>query len=144
MPNDRRTVTINALGHPNIRATHRSTVEVTKEKHLSEAGDCVIAVSADKGLKDLDREFLDLLRSDSATIAVQFQTDGIVDAVHALGGSRLILTHPHDMVVRKSDYVSERTLAVKADKAAIDLSRDLVTRLKNPMQKVQITLTVTV
>jgi hypothetical protein len=47
------------------------------------------------------------------------------------------------MVVRKSDYTSSRTLAVHADKAAKDISRELVEKLKNPAQKAKITLTVT-
>jgi hypothetical protein len=38
--------------------------------------------------------------------------------------------------------VDNRTLAVQADKAALDLSRDLVEKLKNPKQKVKITLEV--
>jgi hypothetical protein len=44
------------------------------------------------------------------------------------------------MVVRKSDYVCNRTLAVHADKAAQDLPKALVEKLKNPQQKVKITL----
>jgi hypothetical protein len=44
------------------------------------------------------------------------------------------------MVVRKSSYVCARTLAVKADKAAADLSRDIVQKLRDPAQKVKVTL----
>jgi len=64
--------------------------------------------------------------------------------VKAFGSSRLILSHPTDIVVRKSDFICHRTLAVKADKAACDLSRALVEKLKNPEQVVKITLTVEV
>ncbi|MBM4400405.1 MAG: DUF371 domain-containing protein, partial [Crenarchaeota archaeon] len=53
---------------------------------------------------------------------------------------QLTLSHPTDMVIRKSDYVCNRTLAVHADKAAQDLSRELVEKLRNPQQKVKITL----
>jgi len=52
----------------------------------------------------------------------------------------LILTHPTDMVIRKSDYICNRTLAIRADKSANDLPRELVEKLKNPRQKVNITL----
>jgi hypothetical protein len=45
-------------------------------------------------------------------------------------------------VIRKSDYISNRTLAIRSDKAAQDLSRDLVQKLKNPKQKAKITLVV--
>jgi len=72
------------------------------------------------------------------------EAGGIVEAVNAFGSPRLILKHPTDIVVRKSSYVCNRTLAIKADKAACDLSRKLVERLKDPKQKVKITLTVEV
>jgi hypothetical protein len=53
-----------------------------------------------------------------------------------------LLTDPADLVVRKSDYVCGRTLAILADKAAKDLSRKLVEKLRNPIQRVKITLMV--
>jgi hypothetical protein len=46
------------------------------------------------------------------------------------------------MVVRKSSYIDNRTLAVNADKAACDLSRELVKKLQKPQQKARITLRV--
>jgi hypothetical protein len=36
------------------------------------------------------------------------------------------------MVIRKSDFVSDRTVGVGADAAAIDLPREMVARLKKP------------
>ena len=47
-----------------------------------------------------------------------------------------------DIVVRRSSYVCGRTLAVKADKAARDLSRRLVEKLRDPNSMVKITITV--
>ena len=72
------------------------------------------------------------------------EADNVKEVVSAFGSPKLILSHPTDMVVRKSSYVCDRTLAVKADKAAWDLSRKLVEKLRNPEQKVKITLTVKV
>jgi len=72
------------------------------------------------------------------------EADNLKEVVSAFGSPKLILSHPTDMVVRKSSYVCDRTLAVKADKAACDLSRKLVEKLRNPRQKVKITLTVKV
>jgi hypothetical protein len=72
------------------------------------------------------------------------EAEDTVEVVNAFGSARLILMHPTDMVVRKSNYVCSRTLAIQADKAACDLSRKLVKKLKNPKQKVKITLTVNV
>jgi len=36
------------------------------------------------------------------------------------------------MVIRKSDFISDRTLAVRADAAARDLPRGMVRALKDP------------
>ena len=133
-----------AYGHRNIQATHRSTLEITKENQLSKKGDCIIAVSADKALADLSPEFRKKLRNKNAKMTMLIEAEGIDEVANAFGSRRLILAHPTDMVVRKSSYVCSRTLAIKADKAAWDLSRKLIERLRNPKQKVKITLTVRV
>lgn len=133
-----------AYGHKNIRATHKSTLEITKEAELSRRGDCIIAVSADKALNDLGSEFKEKLSKENAKITMLIEAGDIVELVNVLGSSRLILTHSTDMVVRKSNYICNRTLAIRADKAACDLSRRLVEKLKNQKQKVKITLTVKV
>jgi hypothetical protein len=66
----------------------------------------------------------------------------MTERINAHGDPRLSLTHPTDMVIRKSTHISGRTLAIHADKAANDLSRKLVEKLKNPKQKVKIILMV--
>jgi hypothetical protein len=131
-----------AYGHENIQATHKSTLEITKEAELSKKGDCIIAVSADKGIADLSLEFKESLRKKNAKITMLVEAGELVEVVNAFGSPRLILTHPTDMVVRKSSYVCSRTLAIQADKVAWDLSRKLVEKLRNPKHKVKITLTV--
>ena len=129
-------------GHKNIQATHKTTLEFTKDLHLSKKGDCIVAVVANKALADLADEFKDKLRKSQAKLTITIEADGIIEQVNARGSPQLILTHLTDMVVRKSDYVCSRTLAVHADKAAQDLSKELVEKLKNPEQRVKITLEV--
>ncbi len=136
------TETIIAYGHENVLATNRTTLEITKDKHLTKKGDCIIAVSANKALSDLNSRFRETLRQDNAKLSIQIEVGDASETVQAFGSSRLILLHPTDIVVRKSDYLSDRTLAVKADKAAIDLSDEIVKRLKDPKQRVTIKLTV--
>lgn len=136
--------TIFAHGHEKIRATHKTTFEITKETQLSEKGDCIIAVAADKALTNLSPEFKENLRKKNAKITISFEAGEIIELANAFGASHLTLSHPTDMVVRKSNYVCNRTLAIHADKAACDLSRKLVEKLKNPEQKVKITLTLRV
>lgn len=129
-------------GHRNIQATHKTTLEFTKDIQLSKKGDCIVVVFVNKALADLADEFKDTLRKPQAKLTIKIEADGIIEQVNARGSPQLILTHLTDMVVRKSDYVCSRTLAVHADKAAQDLSRDLVEKLKNPKERVKITLEV--
>lgn len=144
MPTSEVKEVISAQGHKNILATHKTTLEFTKDRHLSKKGDCIVAVAADKALADLSVEFKENLRNPQSQLTVIIETGGFSEQVNAQGSPNLILSHPTDMIIRKSDYVCNRTLAVDADKAAQDLSRNLVEKLKNPRQKVKITLTIRV
>lgn len=135
---------VTAYGHENIQATHRSTFAITKEKRLTKRGDCIIAVSADKGLNELSERFRESMRKTNSKLIVLIEAGGLSDVVRAYGSPLLVLTHPTDIVFRKSGYICGRTLAVHTDKAACNLSRELVEKLKNPNMKVQITLTVSV
>lgn len=134
------TEVITAYGHTNVRSTHKTTFEITKETILTKCGDCIIAVGATKGAKDLSLEFREATKRKATKITVTVEAGGVKEVVKARGTPRLLLTHPTDLVVRKSDYVCERTVAIRADKAAGDLSRELVEKLKNPLQKVTVTL----
>lgn len=131
-------------GHENIQAAHKTTFEITKEAQLSRRGDCIIAVSADKTMADFSSEFKENLHKEKAKIMILIEAGDAAEVVNAFGSPRLILTHPTDMVVRKSNYICSRTFAIQADKAACDLSRDLVKRLRNSKQKVKVKLTVRV
>lgn len=128
-------------GHENIQATHKTTFEITKEAQLSRRGDCIIAVSANKTMTDFSSEFKENLHKEKAKIMILIEAGDAAEVVNAFGSPRLILTHRTDMVVRKSNYICNRTLAIQADKAACDLSRKLAEKLRNPKQKVKITLT---
>ena len=133
---------IEGFGHENIQATHPSTVEFTKDTHLSKNGDCILVVSANKGLADFQSKFKETLRKSNAQLTIRIEVGSIVEEIHAKGSPHLDLCHEKEMVVRKSEYVSERTLGVLADKASKELSRELVEALKNPKQRATITLTV--
>ena len=57
MPTAQVKEVIFAQGHENILGTHKTTLEFTKDKHLTKKGDCIVAVAADKALADLSAEF---------------------------------------------------------------------------------------
>lgn len=142
MPKSEVSEVVFGFGHANIQATHGATLEFTKDTHVSKNGDCILVVSVDKGLADLSGEFREKMREPHAKLTITIQADDLTEQVQAHGSPKLTLAHPNEMVIRKSDFASDRTLAVHADKAAKDLSRALVKKLKNPRQKVRITLTV--
>jgi hypothetical protein len=131
-----------AQGHKNIFATHKTTLEFTTDKHLTKKGDCIIAVAADKASADLSPSFKKNLRNSQAHLILLLEAGGISEQLEAKGDPKLILASPTDVVIRKSGYICNRTLAIHADKAAQDLSRNLVEKLKNPRQTVKITLMV--
>jgi len=135
------TEVIEAHGHQNVRSTNKTTLEITKEAFLTKRGDCIVAVGADKGAADLHAKFRETARNQNARVTIKIEAGREKEVVEALGSPRLTLTHPTDLVVRKSDYVCGRTLAIRADRAANDLSRSLVEKLRNPKQRVKITLT---
>jgi len=137
-----KTEAIVAYGHRLVKSTHRTTFEITKEKHLTEEGDCIIAVNASKAVADLSSEFKELARRPNAKIVITIEAGAEKETIRASGDPRLTFSHPTDLVVRMSGYVCSRTLAVKANKAAADLSRSLVKELRKPERIVNMTLAV--
>ncbi|MDV3103975.1 DUF371 domain-containing protein [Thermococcus waiotapuensis] len=130
-PRDKLVEIIRCRGHGNVRATHRSTLEFTREDYLTPRGDCIICVSADKGINDLSEEFKRALK-EGRKLLIRIKVGDLVEEITAEGSPGLILDHPHSMVVRKSDYIDARTLAIRASKAAKDIDRRIIEKLRNP------------
>jgi hypothetical protein len=118
-----------ARGHPNVTASNARTLEITKDLYVTRRGDCIIACCADKAGPELARDLLDALRR-PGTVRIVVEAGGIVATI--TGRTPLATpTNPYRLVVRRSRYVDDSTLAVEADKAAADLPRDLVSRLRD-------------
>lgn len=135
-------IVIFARGDENIQATHKTTFEITKEPTLTKRGDCIIAVEATKGAADLPLEFREAARKKDVQITITIEAGELKEIVRAKGSPRLLFTHPTDLVVRKSDHVCDRTLAIGANKAASDLSRKLIEKIKDSSQRIRITAVV--
>jgi len=133
---------LDAYGHENIRSTHKTTLEVTRENALTKRGDCIIAVGLTKGAADLSPAFKEAMKRDGARLTVVIEAGGMREVVRAWGSSRLSFLHPTDLVIRKSDYVCSRTLGIRADRAACDLSRSFVRKIQNHNVRIRISLTV--
>jgi uncharacterized protein len=131
-----------AQGHINIQAIHPTTLMFTKDIDVSKNGDCIVGMAADKSVADLSVQFKEELRKPNAKVTITIEAGDFKEEIKAFGSPKLCLCHPTDIVIRKSDYACQRTLAVFADKSAVDLSRALVEKLKDPEQKVKVTVMV--
>ena len=122
---------IMAKGHENVLSLHKSTFEITKDKDLSLSGDCIIGLDIDKSMADFPEEFKEKLANDDTKVIVGLKTSNASDTIEGFGHHDLSLSHPTDIVCRKSTFVCSRTLMIKSNKAAIDLNRDLIKDLAN-------------
>ena len=126
-------VVVVAWGHPNITARHRTTLEITKEGNLTPRGDCIIGIKASMGASELPQEIKGALRSGSKARVILYLPDyDVREEVVGFGSPSMTFQHPTDIVIRRSQYVCGRTVLIKANKAAADLSRETVYLLRDP------------
>lgn len=116
-------------GHKNIRATHRSTLEITKEDTLTSRGDCIIGVKANKSCKDLSEDLKKAIKRE-VPVKMIIEVNNFRDEIIGYGNENLILTDPISIVVRRGNYICPRTLMISANKAAFDLDRRLISIIR--------------
>lgn len=134
--------TFTAHGHQFIRATHEKTIEVTKETHLTPQGNCIAAIGAEKGLKDMSPKMKEVAKRPDAIISLTLRLGNKAFTTTGRGDLALTWDHPTDMVARMSTYICPRTLMIHADKATIQMPRSFVQLLKDPGSVITITVTV--
>lgn len=122
---------IKSKGHKNVSSKHKSTFEITKDVEIGPTADCIIGVDMDDSMLDFPQEFKDKIANSNTKILVLLDTPNAHDEIVGFGHEDLTLTHPTDIVCRKSDFVCSRTLMIKASKAARDLDSVLINDLKN-------------
>jgi hypothetical protein len=120
------------IGHRNIRCLHNKTIEITKAVSLSTRGDCIAGVSASKACNDFDKEFKARFSESGRKVNLEIKVDEQTFRMHGFTDQRLTLSHGHDIVIRRSNYVCPRTLCVLCNKASFDIPRELVLKLQNP------------
>lgn len=126
-----RSVTVTAVGHPAIRASHDKTLELTADPVITGRATCVAGVSA-----TWNREALAQLRG---------PVDYLIEAGDWQGGGTAIVNPDHAVahgfVIRRSRHTDDDTLAVASTGAAANLPRPLVAALAEPGQPVTVTIT---
>ncbi|MBR4396810.1 MAG: DUF371 domain-containing protein [Methanobrevibacter sp.] len=122
---------IKTKGHKNVTSHHKSTFEITKDAEIGLSADCIIGVDMDKTMLNFPDEFKDKIADSNTRVIVELKTERGHDEITGWGHEDLTLTHPTDIVIRKSDFTCPRTLMIRADKAARDLDKTLIEDLKN-------------
>ena len=123
-------VQFKAYGHENVIGEHKTTIELTSEDFLTKKGTCIVGVDSDISLNQMDSKIKRLASMSSTKIVLRMSINGLTEEVIGTGSPGLTYTDSTSMVARTSTFECGRTLMVNADKAASDLSRDFVDRLK--------------
>ena len=128
---------LSSFGHPNILATHKTTFEFTKDKEVSLKGDCIIGVKADFKLSKV-KDFIKKINNNKITITIKAKNkkQKIQETISAELNPNF--NSNKELVIRKTNFASERTFAVKADKSAFDLNRGLIAFLREKKNKIDI------
>jgi 16S rRNA (cytidine1402-2'-O)-methyltransferase len=125
-----RTVTIHAKGHPNIRATHEKSFELAAEETITQAGKCIVGVSAAADTAAL------------ASLRGSIEITLVCNALQASVRARMNpLYLPGDaLIVRRDQRAKGRTLAIAASHSSRDLDRALVTALQQPESTLEVVI----
>lgn len=129
-------------GHGNVLSTHKKTIEITRERHLTMRGDCIVGVGAQCGCAGLPEGLKAGLRRRDSRVRLLIRAGGMEFEVNGRGHEGLTLEHPDDIVARKSGFVCPRTLAVMCDKASDDMPRGMVRALQDPSSRGTLTIEV--
>ncbi|MGC9130530.1 MAG: DUF371 domain-containing protein [Pyrobaculum sp.] len=117
-----------ARGHPNVTARNQKSLEITKDPYLTKRGDCIVACCSEKAAGELAGDVLGALARGGVVVLI-LDTGSRWDYV--IGETPMATpTSKWRIVVRKSGYIDDSTVAIHADKAASDLDRGLVAELR--------------
>ena len=118
----------NIKGHKNVLSTHTKSFEFTKDKELTLTGDCIVGVDANFSF---DKKIVNF-----QNIKIEISCGDLKDVINAKVNPNF--NHESEIVIRKSNFISERTLGINADKSANDLNRELINKLKDPDVKANV------
>ena len=75
------------------------------------------------------------LKTSGTLVKISIVVEPIEFELSGYGSNSLVISHGHDIVLRKSNYVDSRTLAISCDKSAFDIPRNLVNLLTSAETK---------
>ena len=114
-------------GHENILATHKATIEFTKDSGLSLNGNCIVGIRC-----DFDPAKLRKISKNEKSVFVEIAEKNSRDHFSFLPNEDF--SDNHEIVIRKSNFLSNRTIGTGSEKAAIDIDRKIISKLKKGIQ----------
>ena len=135
-------IEFHCYGHQNVFGTHHSTLEITKDKDLSPRGDCIVGINSDIALVDISEEIKKMIQDEKSIVKLILEVENLKEEIIGYGHKNLELSDKRAMIARKSSYTCKRTLLINANKAAKDISRDIIEKMKNPSTKMKVTIQV--
>ncbi len=119
-------------GHYNIQSLHSRTIEITKDKNLTLNGDCIVGVNANKACKDLNQCLRDRIKNNESVVEIELIVEPYNFLITGRGNENLSLSHSHDIVLRKSKFICNRTLSIGCDYSSLEVPRKIIELLKDP------------
>lgn len=119
------------FGHENITSSHKNTFEFTKHKDIGKLAHCIIGIKADFSVKDIKK----IVRNKDK-LKIIIKVDDLKEEINCI--SNKDFSDSEEIVIRKSDFLSKRTLGIRCDKASSDLKKEFKEKLKNPNQEIKI------
>jgi hypothetical protein len=116
-------ISFTAFGHANVKATHKNTIEFTKDKELTPKGDCILGVNSDFDLKKIKA-----FTRDKKKLKCKITAGNVSDEFEFIPNPKF--NDSHEMVFRLGEFASERTIGIRAEKAAKHIKREIVEKLK--------------
>ncbi|MFW9949823.1 MAG: DUF371 domain-containing protein [Candidatus Thorarchaeota archaeon] len=126
--------TVSAYGHPSLRCTHRTTIEVTKDNCLTTRGTCILGINATKACYDLSSNLKEKIINGDA-IKVIIKVEGLLETFIGYGDEKLNLKSKRDMVFRKSNFICDRTVLINCTKSSSEINRDIIRKLNTYNKK---------
>ena len=121
-------------GHPNIKATHVKTLEFTKDTDLTARGDCIIGIRADFDTEEL-KKFEKKVR---VICEIDAEGEKLVSEFKCKVNPQF--DDVHEVVLRKSGFLSDRTYGLGLNRGANHLDRRMVELLHDPKQVMTVTI----
>ena len=94
-------------------------------------------------IRNLSKDLKRVLSSSTGRGRLALRVGPYEFTVEGRGDPRLTFLHETDLVVRKSAFISDRTLMIHADKSSMDIPRDMVRMLQDANSRVTVEISAT-